>query len=203
MCAMLNAPLCEFIEAHRDELIGRCRVKVAKRPVPPPPQAAIDHGVVVFLDQVVMELRHGPSQTHEIDKSAIQHGHDLLDRGFNVSQVVHDYGDICQSITDLAVEQSAPISADDFRTLNRCLDNAIASAVTEHARERQVTRNERSQELRNLTDAAITAFEVLQSGRVEVAERTGAMVHGSLMSIRALIDRQLAEAARRRVTRQS
>jgi hypothetical protein len=47
--------------------------------------------------------------------------HDLLLQGFTVSQVVHDYGDVCQSITDLAVEVNAPISTDDFRMLNRCL----------------------------------------------------------------------------------
>ena len=53
-----------------------------------------------------------------------------------MSQVVHDYGDVCQAITDLAVEAAKPISADDFRTLNRCLDDAIAGAVTEYGRER-------------------------------------------------------------------
>ena len=53
-----------------------------------------------------------------------------------MSQVVHDYGDVCQSITELAVETGASISAEDFRTLNRCLDEAIAGAVTEYGRER-------------------------------------------------------------------
>ena len=43
------------------------------------------------------------------------HGHDLLHQGFSVSQVVHDYGDVCQSITELAMELAAPISAEDFR----------------------------------------------------------------------------------------
>ena len=53
-----------------------------------------------------------------------------------MSQVVHDYGDVCQAITELAVEMDAPISTDDFRMLNRCLDDAIAGAVTEYGRER-------------------------------------------------------------------
>src|SRR5690348_15397486 len=57
---------------------------------------------------------------------------ELLQQGFTVDQVVHDYGDLCQAITDLAFDQSAPISTDEFRTLNRCLDNAIADAVTEY-----------------------------------------------------------------------
>ena len=37
---------------------------------------------------------------------------------------------MCQSITELAVQTDASISANDFRLLNRCLDDAIAGAVT-------------------------------------------------------------------------
>src|SRR5436305_1625447 len=62
------------------------------------------------------------------------HGRDLLGLGFTVSQVVHDYGDICQASTELAVDQNAPITTIEFHILNRCLDTAIADAVTEHAR---------------------------------------------------------------------
>ena len=98
------------------------------------PTAEIDHGVPVFLDQLVDALRLGLTSSPEIGRSAVQHGHDLLLQGFTVSQVVHDYGDVCQAITELAVEMNAPISTDDFRTLNRCLDDAIAGAVTEYGR---------------------------------------------------------------------
>ena len=191
---MATVPLHEFIGVYRDELIRRCRAKVAERTAPPPTALEIDHGVPLFLDQLVAELRHGQSKTHEITKGATQYGHDLLLQGFTVGQVVHGYGDICQSVTDLAVEMDAPISTDDFRTLNRCLDDAIAGAVTEYAGEQEVTRDGQSQELRNLTNTAITAFEVLQTGRVGVGGTTGAVVHRSLMAIRAaLVDRPLAE----------
>ena len=188
--------LYEFIDAHRDELIGRCRAKVAQRSTPPPTDAEIDHGVPQFLNQLCEELRHGRSKTHEIGQSAAQHGHDLLLQGFTVGQVVHGYGDVCQSVTDLAVEMDAPISTDDFRTLNRCLDDAIAGAVTEYAGEQEVTRDGQSQELRNLTNTAITAFEVLHTGRVGVGGTTATLVHRSLMAIRAaLVERPLAEIA--------
>jgi hypothetical protein len=60
------------------------------------------------------------------------------------------YGDVCQSITDLAVETRAPISSDDFRTLNRCLDDAIAGAVTEFAREQDIGRDADTSELWSL-----------------------------------------------------
>ena len=131
--------LHEFIALNREEIIIRCRAKVATRSLPPPTTAEIDHGVPLFLNQLMNALqlvREGRETSNpEISKSAVLHGHDLLLQGFTVSQVVHDYGDVCQAITELAVETNAPISADDFRMLNRCLDDAIAGAVTEFGRE--------------------------------------------------------------------
>ena len=197
--------LYEFIAVNRDEIIRRCRAKVARRSVPAPTSAEIDHGVPVFLDQLGDALRLGLHSTPEIGESALQHGHDLLLQGFTVSQVVHDYGDICQAITELAVELNAPVSTDDFRMLNRCLDEAIAGAVTQYTRERnqpgiegETARGaERlgffTHELRNLTNTAIVAFEVLKTGNVGVAGSTGAVLHRSLTALRALIGRSLAE----------
>jgi len=190
---MANIPLYEFVAANREELIRRCREKVRTRASAPATDAEVDHGVPLFLDQLVEELRDGPSKTREISRGAGRHGRDLLLQGFTVSQVVHDYGDVCQSITDMAVERDAPIDTDDFRTLNRCLDDAIAGAVTEHARGQEVTRAGESQELRSLTNTAITAFEVIQTGAVGVTGTTGALVQDSLLGIRALMDRSLAE----------
>jgi hypothetical protein len=197
--------LHEFIAINRKEIIKRCRVKVAARSVSPPTDAEIDHGVPVFLDQLTDTLRLGQITTPEISTSAIQHGHHLLLQGFTVSQVVHEYGDVCQAITELAVELHAPISADDFRTLNRCLDDAIAGAVTEYERERNQSGvdgesargSERlgffAHEMRNLINVAIVAFEVLKTGNVGVAGSTGTVLHRSLMASRALIGRSLAE----------
>jgi hypothetical protein len=54
--------------------------------------------VPMFLDQLVDELRLGLSPNQAIVKTATKHGHDLLDQGFTVAQVVHDYGDVCYSI---------------------------------------------------------------------------------------------------------
>ena len=195
--------LYEFIAVHRDEIIERCRTKVATRSVPPPTAAEINHGVLLFLAQLRQALRHGPSSP-EIQTSAALHGHDLLLQGFTMSQVVHDYGDVCQAITELAGEINAPISTDDFRMLNGCLDDAIAAAVTEYGRERhqstldgEAARSERAgmlaHELRNLINVAIIAFEELETGNVGVAGSTSAVLHRSLVGLRALIGSSLAE----------
>ena len=185
---MPGMTLDQFIDVNRDELILRCRAKVARRTPPPPSRRESDHGVPRLLDQVVKELRHGPSATDEITRSATQHGRRLWLDGFTIGQVVHGYGDVCQSVTELAVELSAPIDADDFRTLNRCLDDAIAGAVTEHSRE-DVTGDQQSLELRTLAVTALIAFEALLDGNVGVGGSTGGVVHRSLMAIRALADR--------------
>lgn len=139
----------EFLKLHRQELIERCRIKVSSRGLGLRPRAGSRFGIPVFLDELIRTLDaeqtsqprlsrqiSGPADGHsgavsEIDDSARQHGNELQLQGFSVDKVVHDYGDLCQAITDMAVELEVPIPTDDFRTLNRCLDNAIAGAVTE------------------------------------------------------------------------
>lgn len=197
--------LHEFVTLHRDEIILRCRAKVSKRSIPPPTDAEINHGVPLFLEQLAHSLRLGEASNPEICVTAALHGHDLLLQGFTVGQVVHDYGDICQSITELAVELGAAIGAEEFRMLNKCLDDAIAGAVTEYGRAR--TRSDidgelarggirlgfLAHELRNLTNTATFAFEALKSGDVGVAGSTGAVLSRSLAGLRALINRSLSE----------
>lgn len=193
--------LHQFIDANRDEIIERCRAKVATRAVPPPTKEEIEGGVPLFLDQLADALRSGRVSNIEMDNSAARHGQALLLQGFTVSQVVHDYGNVCQSITEMAVEVDAPISTDDFRTLNRCLDDAIAAAVTQYGRgHHESALDGESQrlgflahELRNLTHTAILAFDVLKTGNVGVGGSTGAVLYRSLLGLRALIARSLAE----------
>jgi signal transduction histidine kinase len=197
--------LHEFITANRDEIIARCRGKGAPGSISPFTDADIDHGVPVFLDQLTDALRLGETESPEISRTAIAHGRDLLRQGFTVSQVVHDYGDVCQAVTELAVQLNAPISTNDFRTLNRCLDDAIAGAVTEYGRGRaqpnvdgeSARGRERlgffAHEMRNLTNTAIMAFEVLRTGNVGVAGSIGTVLHRTLMASHALINRSLAE----------
>jgi signal transduction histidine kinase len=141
----------------------------------------------------------------EIGQTAAHHGGVRQRLGFRVDQVVHDYGDLCQAVTDLSVEQNAKISAEEFRTFNRCLDNAIADAVTEYARQRErhaeaegtAATNERlgflAHELRNMIGAAMLAVAAIKRGNVGIAGATGAVLERSLRGLRDLVDRSLTE----------
>ena len=197
--------LHEFVVRNRENIIERCRQKVASRSVPPPTRAELDNGVPLFLDQLVEALRLGLLSSPDIGRTAILHGHDLRRQGYTVSQVVHDYGDVCQSITELAVELGAPIVVGDFRLLNACLDDAIAVAVTQFAREgnqsaidgESVRGSERLgffvHELRNLINTALLAFDVVKSGDVGMTGSTATVLHRSLVGVRDLIERSIAE----------
>jgi signal transduction histidine kinase len=166
----------------------------------------MENGVPLFLDQLAETLRREqetsarPTST-EMVESALLHGGELRKAGFTLGQVVHGYGDVCQAVTQLAMELEAPISADEFKTLNRCLDDAIAQAVTEFARQRDITVAdiglERQgffvHELRNLLGSALMAFEMLKTGSVGIGGSTGAVLERNLLALRDLIDRSVGE----------
>src|SRR3984893_17966065 len=106
--------LHEFLTSNRQLLISRCREKVAKRFEPTGTPATIDHGVPLFLQQLVQTLRDEqntdirtvdseptPAPT-EIGRAAALHGAEPLPQGSSLDQVPHDYGHVCQSVTALA-----------------------------------------------------------------------------------------------------
>jgi hypothetical protein len=207
--------LHEFLTANRQILIARCREKVAKRFEPTENAGEIDHGVPLFLEQLVetlraeqqTSLREGvdtdptPTQT-PIGRAAALHGAELLRRGFTVDQVVHDYGDLCQCVTALAVEQNSVISVDEFRTLNRCLDNAIADAVAAFGAGYLVSIERKAEgleqrlvafavEQQQLVDVAMKLLGALQTGSIGIAGATGTLLGLTLEKMRSLNDKTL------------
>jgi len=197
--------LHEFVTANRDAIIARTGDRVQNRTWPPLSTCELDNGVPAFLTQLSEILRceagSTPFSPTAIGSTAARHGRDLLAMGVNVSQVVHNYGDICQVITELALEQNAPIDTGEFRTLNRCLDTAIAEAVTEHARlTAQTTGTEEierlgqvAHELRNLLNTEFLAFQTVKQGSVSINVSTGMVLGRSLIGLRDLIDGTLSE----------
>jgi signal transduction histidine kinase len=197
--------LYEFLTVYRDAIITMTREKLTNRPWPLASTSELEHGVPLFLTQLSETLRLAetaqPFPDAAIAATATLHGGDLLRRGFNLSQVVHDYGDLCQAITELVVENRVPITGEEFQVLNRCLDTAIAEAVTEHGRltaevrgNDEVERSGRvAHETRDILNTAIFAFEALKRGNVAINGSTGAVLGRSLMGLRDLVNSTLSE----------
>jgi len=212
-----------FLSNNRDELIRRCKEKVSRRPRRAATASQLRNGVPMFLDQLTKTLQADEagegaaserisgtssgraSVLSEMSVTAAAHGKELLELGYTVDQVVHDYGDLCQAVTDLAFERDAPFAVDEFRTLNRCLDNAIADAVSEFSfhrdaslnEERSVEANERIgllvHELRNALQTSNLSVRALELGSLSLSGATGVVLKRSLTAMGALIDQALGE----------
>ena len=204
--------LHEFLTENRQLLIARCREKVTKRFEPTVSTSLIEHGVPLFLEQLAETLKaeqttsarngdSGPtSAPTAIGRAAALHGAELLRRGFTADLVVHDYGDVCQCVTALALERAAPISTDEFRTLNRCLDNAIAAAVASFGAAREVSIDRQAQtsrhrlvnytaDHRRLVAIALQSFTAIKTGNIGMGGATGTLLEHALKELDALTDR--------------
>jgi signal transduction histidine kinase len=198
--------LHQFISDKRQEIIARTRAKVALRSAPRPTQRELETGVPLFLDQLAAALRQGKRRPSQQDLEAIGataaiHGGHLLEQGFTISQVVHGYGDVCQALTEMAQETNASITTEEFQTLNQCLDDAIAEAVTEYTRLRELAITEEgtmrsgvlAHELRNRLYAATVGFEMIRKGTVASGGSVSALVSRNLVRLGSLIHRSMVE----------
>jgi hypothetical protein len=136
--------LQEFIALNRQEIIDRARRRASERIDPKLLDMEAEHGVPILLTQIVKALAArtlrviGPTAiAAEIGDTAALHGHDLLRKGMSIAQVVNVYGDVCQVVTEMADEAAVVISAHDFHIFNKCLDEAVAGAVTAYGRQRE------------------------------------------------------------------
>jgi signal transduction histidine kinase len=193
--------LGDFIRKNHAEIIKRARARVALRSAPRPTDAELNKGLPLFLDQLANALTRHVGGEAKMAESATKHGADLSRTGFTIAQVVHDYGDLCQTITELALEQEDAIPTQDFKILNMCLDDAIAEGVSEYSRLREVSRDQAeterlgflAHELRNKLNSAMLAFGILREGQVAVGGSTGAVLDRSLRGLQDLITRSLTQ----------
>lgn len=212
-----------FLARNRDELIARCRAKIGRHARRHVTDGQLANGVPLFLDQLQRTLEasqfdapDGSDVTGPAPASAFSptrsaravhaaHCKQLHLLGYSVAQVVHDYGDLRQSIKDLAVQLDAPFNAAQLQQLNRCLDDAIADTVEEFSlqRDSELARqhgddiNERVgflvHELRNALSTATLAVSALELGNLTLAGATGAVLKRSHVTLARLVDQALEE----------
>jgi hypothetical protein len=210
--------LHELLTANRHDLIRRCMRKANRRDLPLVASSHLEHGVPIFVEQLVDALRReaasGGARRENSDSSsavlaeggrtAALHGKALLEEGCSVEQVVHGYGDICQAITELAKEENSQVTVEEFHTLNRLLDNAIADALSSYGRHREAAGARGTQDMqermgslaeqqRRLLNIALKALDAIKFGDLGLKGATEGLLEDSLMKLRDLIDKSLPE----------
>jgi hypothetical protein len=199
--------LHKFLSANRSTILDLSREKTNDIAESKPTSKELESGLPEFYDHLIDVLKKqarggGKINPQHYAPSTTRHGVESLRLGYNVSQVVHSYGVICQAITEMAEKKGAKITPGEFSTLNLSLDVAIAEAVTGFAGEPgkadpSLETNERMgslvHELRNALACAIVAHSLVKEGVVGTASSTNALLERNLQRMRDLIDRSFSE----------
>src|SRR5262245_7899027 len=102
--------LYAFISLHRDEILARC-LRALKDEYPNRQDHELVEGISCFVDELIEGLARD-SGIPEIatagrvpsDATARRHGVIRRTQGFDLCQVVHDYGLACETVTQIASE---------------------------------------------------------------------------------------------------
>ncbi len=200
--------LYDFLKIHREEITKLCKEKVSNDSESKPTSMLLDKGLPIFYDELIGVLERTATanendiqskvfqKTNRIKKGdAATHGRESLRLGYSISQVVHSYGAICQSITEFVQLKSFKMKPREFRDLNYSLDCAIAEAVTEFETEqtKQINKNEIERlgflvhEMKNSIMAASVSYEMINKGRVGSAGATSQVLTLSLERMKKLM----------------
>jgi hypothetical protein len=194
-----------FLVDNRTKLIKRIRAQVTTRSSPQPSEAEMDHGVFLFLSQLAMVLRQEQrdsaqngaadhSANAHTERRATLHGQNLRKCGFTIEHLVHAHRDVCRAVTEWPGGEGATLTFAEFHTLDRCLDDAIAGAVSLWSEERDTSRQQAEEERDSLREfssllgTAIVSFDTLQAGRVGSGGTTAAVFRNCLVEMRFLLD---------------
>jgi hypothetical protein len=156
-------------------------------------------------DEPAMAQAAGRPEEAELAQSSGLHGSEMLRLGYTLSHVVHAYGALCQAVTEAASKKKTLITASEFHALNRCLDVAIAGAVTsfqshcdsQGAAQEGKTAEFLTREMRSALLTANAAFLSIHQGTVGVGGSTARLVFRSLERLGELVDRLEDELANR------
>jgi signal transduction histidine kinase len=156
-----------------------------------------------YLDELIATLRSGGAPEPEgCSPSAREHGLQRLRLGFDIGEVVREYGALHVCILDKAISEGLPIEHAEARVVTKCLSRATSDAVTQYVAQRdaEVQRSaaERlgfiAHELRNPLASAQMSFDVIRR-RPEARELRPMVVLGrALARLTAMVDDTLAHA---------
>lgn len=203
--------LHKFLLAERDGILALSSAKLMMVSDSKGSSGELDVGLPLFYDELLEVLRADEEEdSKEISdrltkgvhrESAQRRGKESLRLGYTISQVVHGYGALCQAITEYAGKHETPVTLREFNRLNFCLDVAIAEAVTEFSKDQResATREEvqrlgfLAHEMRNALGNVALAYQMIKKGVVGVAGSTNMLLENSILRMKDIIDRSLAE----------
>jgi signal transduction histidine kinase len=189
--------LYDLLKDRRADLIASWSEKVRRSGVSALPRAEMLDHMPAFVDEIIRALYPDAIPLPPMSAFAEEHGEQRLRLGFDVAEVVREYGTLHECILRMAGEAGLVISLRDQDLVVRFLNAGIANAVSQYVKHRDLeTQRQTSEhlgfiahELRNPLGAARLAFarlrrDVTESRVVEVLDRnlrrTGEMIDSVL-----------------------
>ncbi len=194
--------LFAVLQKNRSRLIaswgGRIASAVAAAALPR--AELLDH-MPAFVDEIIRALYPDAVPLPPSSAHAEEHGEQRLGLGFDVAEVVREYGALHECILEIAAAEGLAISPREQEVIVKWLNAGIADAVTQYVRQRDLELQRQTSahlgfiahELREPLSAARLAFHLLR--RTELAEsRTVAMLERGLSRSAEMIDSVLNHA---------
>jgi signal transduction histidine kinase len=168
---MDTSTLAALLRERRRELIDRWTAMVTKETVTEPLTHAelVDH-MPQFIDELIVALHPEALPLPPAGEVAVEHGAQRLTLGFDVGEVVREYGALHRCVIELADEATLTITSQEQLVLARSLNAGVANAVSQYVSQRDAElRREMSEhmgfiahEVRNPLSSARMAFGLLQ-----------------------------------------
>jgi len=196
-----SGTLHDLLRAKRAELIaswsGKVRATAASTGLL---QVELLDQMPAFVDEIIVALYPADISPPPTSDSAEEHGAQRLRLGFDVAEVVREYGLLHGCIVQLAEEAGLTVSARDQAVVANWLNSGIADALSRYVKQRDLELERASaehlafiaHELRSPMTTARLAFHRLRrrelaagGSTVDMLERslrrTGEMIEGALM----------------------
>ena len=189
--------LSELIAQRRDEIVERfvARTK-AQSAAEALPDDHVSNSLGEFLDELVAAVkREEPGRS----ASAIRHGEQRFNLGYEIGAVVREYGVLRDLLYDVVEESGVSVSVGEMRRLAHFFINAIGDAASRYgsARDEELRRRTSqhvgflAHELRNLLGSVKLGFDLMRErGDIRASRSVGAVERG-LARLGMLIDDSL------------
>jgi signal transduction histidine kinase len=168
------------------------------------PRAELLDHMPAFVDELIRALHPAAISLPPMSANAEEHGEQRFGLGFDVAEVVREYGMLHECILQIAGEAGLVINPREHDLVVKWLNAGIADAVGEYVKQRDLELQRQSSEhlgfiaheLRNPLGTMKLAFQRLR--RTELGEsRTVEMMERGLKRIGDMIDGALSQASLR------
>jgi signal transduction histidine kinase len=198
--------LHRLIRARREDLLvcWEQRTREALSPGPLPHPELVDH-MPALVDDLAAALYPGAVPLPSGVDHAQSHGAHRLRLGFDVWEVVREYGLIEECVIDLATAAQLAVPGEDQKNLAAWMNKRLADAVSQYVRQRDAERDRQASEhlgflaheLRNPLNSARLALDRLRSVELSRGGRAVEVLDRNLRRTSQLIEDALAQASLR------